>query len=301
MNQPSYSHVRDHGLIAKAADGTLSWLRDIESSSPITRTCPNDSSKDTRTVDDASDEDASASDEDASISNDFSDDTRVLRNAFMAWRVSEDSECLLVTGLPGQGKSVLTISVLEHLETGRTTSRILDRCKVIYHFCSINIENKFHNATFVLRMLIVQLCNDRRLFAQLPSKLQQNGNELSSVPLGELQDIFSDLVKASPYQCLYCVIDGLDVYVTGMQKLVSFLKRLFESRKSSAGTCLKIFCTSRPEQPILDIWDRLPHAVLRSDHKDLNTFIQSSVDSLPERFDDRMRRQLSISLQNRAG
>ena len=97
------------------------------------------------------------------------------------------------------------------------------------------------------------------------------------------------------------MIDGLDVYAIGMEELVSFLRRLYESRKNFAGSNLKIFCTSRPEQPILDIWSGLPKAILRPDPKDLIAFIHSSVESLPDRFDNRMRRQLSVSLQGRAG
>ena len=179
MNHPSYSHVRDHGFIAKAANGTLLWLRDCGSSFDVNRelTYPSDSSRDVYAADDALDKEASAED-------DILNDTWVFRDAFMAWMGSEGSECLLVTGPLGQGKSVLTISVLNYLEMTRTTSKILERCKVIYHFCSIKFENKFQTASFVLRTFIVQLCNDRRLFARLPSKFQANNKEFSSASFG---------------------------------------------------------------------------------------------------------------------
>ena len=261
MNQPSYSHFREYGLISKAEQDTLSWLK--ESGYCV------------------------------------SDESRSICDAFFAWKRSASSDCLLVTGPPGQGKSVLTGSILDHLDETMPISQAT--CKVIYHFCSIKVEAGLQTAEFVLRTLIVQLCNDRRLFDQLPSTLRANSKSFHTASLNELQTIFGDLILASTYERVYCVIDGLDVYLNGMENLVSLLKKLYESCKQAKGLCLKLFCTSRPEQSILDLWDPHPKVILRPDRKDLTAFIQSSVQSLPDRFDNRMRLQLLISLQERTG
>ena len=67
--------------------------------------------------------------------------------------------------------------------------------------------------------------------------------------------MFCNLVNMSPYKFVYYVINGLDVYKTGMHELIKCLKNMYEVRqrmaKSRSG--LKIFCTSRPEQSILNI------------------------------------------------
>ena len=172
---------------------------------------------------------------------------------------------------------------------------------MIYHLCSIKIESKYQTAAFILRTLIVQLCYDRRLFGRLPRSLRKERKDFGSESIESLQGIFRDLVTASPYRGIYCVIDGLDVYSTGMDDLTGFLKSMYASCSQPSGPVLKIFCTSRPEPSILDAWDNLPIVDFRPDPKDLTTFIRSSTKSLPDRFDAGMRAQISSSLHDRAG
>ena len=221
---------------------------------------------------------------------------------FCAWRDSEASECLLVTGSPGQGKSVLSNSLLDHFDITMRDSGAFTRCKVIYYFCNIKIDEKYRATTFILRALIVQLCYDRRSFELLPGLFQRDSKVFHSASIATLQDVLRKLLITSHYRRIYCISDGLDVYTAGMHDLIDFLRSVFGSVGSQTGPVLKLFCTSRPEKDILYHWGDLWRVVLRPDAEDLRIFIQSCANSLPDnRFDIAMKQQILSSLQARAG
>ncbi len=83
---------------------------------------------------------------------------------------------LLVTGHPGQGKSVLSNFVVDHLYQ---SVGMLGSGKIIYYFCNIKNDESSRTALAVLRALVVQLCEDGRLFRRLPNRFQDR-NERSS-------------------------------------------------------------------------------------------------------------------------
>jgi hypothetical protein len=59
---------------------------------------------------------------------------------FITWRDSEKSGPLLVTAAPGQGKSVLSNFIVDHLKDFLGKLRKLHSHKVIYYF--FNIKNE---------------------------------------------------------------------------------------------------------------------------------------------------------------
>ena len=273
MNQPPYSYVRDSGFVVKPETGTLAWLGS-EDPVDVTRT----------------------------LEVSRLGDSQLNRDIFCAWRDSEASECLLVTGSPGQGKSVLSSSILDHLDIITRESEVLAGCKVIYHFCSIKNEEMYWAAIFVLRALIVQLCRDRRHFELLPATFQTDRKGFDSASVATLQDILRKLLITSHHRRIYCVVDGLDVYTNGMHDLIDFLKSVFGSIGQRIRPVLKLFCTSRPDKVILDHWGDLWRVVLRPDAEDLRIFIRSCANSLPSsRFDTTMKQLISSSLEARAG
>ncbi|SPO04568.1 related to ankyrin [Cephalotrichum gorgonifer] len=195
---------------------------------------------------------------------------------FVAWRDSSKPGPLLVTGPPGQGKSVLSNFVVDnllHQAAGKSCGN-----KVIYYFCNIKNDESSRTASAILRALIVQLCEDRRLFQTLPNRFQdgRTSSNFHSAQLDELWRTFHDLVKRSPYPWIYCVIDGLDVYEMGMRDILSQLKRLMDDAQCR----FKLFCTSRPTR-IVEDFSLSPRRTLRSPKKDLEYFAEEQLQTFP--------------------
>lgn len=240
LNDPDYRAFKDNpGKLARPASGTLQWLvLDQQSEMP--------SSPDSLQKED-----------------------------FVAWRDSSKPGTLLVTGPPGQGKSVLSNFLVDHLHQFVRQSG----SKVIYYFCNIKNDESLRTASAVLRALIVQLCEDARLFRMLPNRFQDRTERPSfhSAHQDELWRTFEDLVKRAPYDWIYCIIDGLDVYKTGMEDLLTRLKAF----TSDAGCRLKLLCTSRPTGPVKTI-SLSPRRSLRTPRKDLEKFVDEQLGTFTE-------------------
>jgi hypothetical protein len=211
---------------------------------------------------------------------------------FVTWRDSSKPGPLLATGPPGQGKSVLSNFVVDnlHQSVGK-----LDSNKVIYYFCNIKNDESQRTASAILRALIVQLCEDGRLFRMLPNRFRdQKERTFHSAHLDELWSTFDDLVKRSPYALIYCVIDGLDVYETDMKDLLNRWK----SSMSDAGCRLKLFCTSRPISLVETI---SPRRTLRPPKKDLELFVDEQLGKFPAIYNIDMKRDIREAVLQHSG
>ncbi|RYP39571.1 hypothetical protein DL767_002119 [Monosporascus sp. MG133] len=81
---------------------------------------------------------------------------------------------------PGQGKSVFSNFVLQHLESNSPGDS-----KIIYYFCNIKNDEASRNANSILRALIVQLCeNQQRLFhiGSRMENLQSDSHSSNTLP-----------------------------------------------------------------------------------------------------------------------
>ncbi len=255
---PNYADLKKTGKVSKPAKGTLQWL--------ITHQSTN-----------------------------FRDDAERLRtDDFVEWRDSNLSCILLVTAAPGQGKSVLSNFVVDHLEE----QKIPERKKVIYYFCNIKNDESSRTATSVVRALIVQLCEDPRLFRKLLNHFQNKDDkkDLLSAPLGDLWVIFSDLIKTDIYSCIYCIIDGLDVYTTEMHSLLGYLVDI--SFRPRGRPLFKLFCTSRPEKFVMDI-GLSPMRILCASKGDLSAFTDARLKSFARRFTDQMKNAIRKGVMSR--
>ena len=256
---PPYADLKKTEKVSKPAKGTLQWLITDQ---PTT----------------------------------FQDDAETLQtNDFVEWRDSNISCILLVTAAPGQGKSVLSNFVVDHLEE----QQIPEQKKVIYYFCNIKNDEISRTASSVVRALIVQLCEDQRLFRKLPNRFQNKDEkkDFFSASLAELWAVFSDLIKTDIYTCIYCIIDGLDVYATQMDDLLGYFNGLFRQRGTPH---LKLFCTSRPESLVMEI-GLSPMKVLRATEGDLSAFIDARLESFPTRFTDPKKNTIRETVMNRVG
>lgn len=220
---------------------------------------------------------------------------RLRKEDFIDWRDSSKPGPLLVIGPPGQGKSVLSNFVVDNLyqSVGELGSN-----KVIYYFCNIKNDENSRSASAILRALIVQLCEDGRLFRMLPNRFQNKGERQTfhSAHLDELWSTFDYLVKGSPYALIYCVIDGLDVYETDMDDLLNRWKNLM----SEEGCRLKLFCTSRPTGPVKSILIA-PCRTLRPPNKDLKLFLDEQLRGLPEIFNNDMKEDIREAILQHSG
>ncbi|KAL6851351.1 hypothetical protein ACO1O0_008479 [Amphichorda felina] len=210
LNVPHYNAFKENEeKLARPVDGTLQWLVSDEVSDRPTGT------------------------------------DSLQKETFDRWRDSDTQNSLLIQGPPGKGKSVLTRFVVEHLSQTFQTTPVTH--KVIYYFCNIKGDEKLRDASTILRAIIVQLCEDRRLFRKLPNRFQDPAKwqTFHSASIDELWGVFSDLVKHSPYSWIYCAIDGLDVYTVGIDDLANRFQKLKDPEYR-----FKLFCTSRPDGPI---------------------------------------------------
>jgi hypothetical protein len=170
---------------------------------------------------------------------------------------------------------------------------------VIYYFCNIKNEQDSRTASAILRALIVQLCEDRRLFKHLPNRFQ-NKNESRSFHSASFDDLwrtFNDLLSIGIYTYVYCVIDGLDVYETQMDDLLSNLKKSMTSDKPVLASLLKLFCTSRPSRAVEGI---SPMRILRASERDLEVFINGQLESFPSVFVNDMKEVVRESVMRHA-
>lgn len=272
LNRPPYSAFRKSDKLARPENGTLQWLIKGE---------PVDQSRDSQPW----------------LRN--ATEAALCREDFVALRDSNSSGSLLVTAPPGQGKSVLSNFVLEHLEC--KVLQNLQASKVIYYFCNIKNDEGSRDASSILRALIMQLCErQRQLFRHLPADLEKDSRGFFLEQFSSLCNMFERMLQDNLYERVYCVIDGLDVYKDGMDELIVQLTKIF-SPSSRQSTKLKLFCTSRPNKFILDQWGQSPSRILRCDPDDLDIFIRSRISSLESEFDESMRTFLMDSLCERAG
>ncbi|KAL8907863.1 MAG: hypothetical protein Q9171_005688 [Xanthocarpia ochracea] len=272
LNQPPYSSFRHSSKIAKPEKGTLEWL--------VREQC---------------------TDPDLKFRNENKPRQSLRMDDFISWRDSDKSEVLLISAPPGRGKSVLSNFILGHLESRKSSKSLLSR-KIIYYFCNIKNDEASRNANSVLQALIVQLCeHQQRLFRILLSEYEIDSSRFFSASFDTLSHIFGEMLHGETHARVYCIIDGLDVYQEGMNELITKTAEIFSLGTEAKSPVLKLLCTTRPESSILESLTTSKHRVLRCSSYDLDTFINSRVHLLGERFTYNMRRTITDQLRKKTG
>ncbi|KAL8939772.1 MAG: hypothetical protein Q9211_002590 [Gyalolechia sp. 1 TL-2023] len=269
LNQPPYTSFRNSSKIAKPEKGTLKWL--------VREECTPD----------------------PEIGNQSIDEKTLRMEDFISWRDSDKSELLLISAPPGRGKSVLSNFIVGHLESRISPNPSLST-KIIYYFCNIKNDEASRNANSVLRALIVQLCMHlQRLFQILPSEYERNSRQFFSASFDTLIHIFEKMLQGGMYTRVYCVIDGLDVYEEGMSELITKTAEIFNVGTEAKSSVLKLLYTTRPKSDILDSLTTSKHRILRCSPDDLETFIDSRVSGLGEKFTPGMKRMINRQLREK--
>lgn len=261
LNDPPYTSFKESNKVQTAVKGTLQWLIDDQ-------TLPDENCTDGLQAKD-----------------------------FIKWRDSEKSNFLLVIGTPGQGKSVLSNFVVDHLKD--RIDQQSSNSKIIYYFCNIKNEERFRTASAIFRSLIVQLCEDQRLYQRLPQNLKDTSKQFATESFAKLGNIFHDMITKNPYDRVYCIIDGLDVYSTDIEDLLQYLDKHFalEERNINRKPLFQLFCTSRPER-VTSI--KFSHKkILRASTNDLTLFINFELSLFEEEdgFRDDMKKIITKAAQ----
>ncbi|KAM0313967.1 hypothetical protein ACHAO8_005074 [Botrytis cinerea] len=259
LNMPPYGNFKETKKVRTAVEGTLQWL---VTDQPL----------------------------------EFQDHSeRLQKSDFIEWRDSNQSCVLLITGTPGQGKSVLSNFVIDHLQEQQKPQN-----KIIYYFCNIKNDKRYWTASFILRSFIVQLCEDRRLYQKLPNRFQdKDEKEFFTDSLDNLWRVFLDLISTDIYNRIYCIIDGLDVYDTEMKSLLEYLNEGLKTIRIGE-PFLKLLCTSRPEEFVMDIGFS-PSKTLCASEDDLTIFIESELCSFRTKFTDDMKEYILKAAKEKAG
>ncbi|SJL02878.1 uncharacterized protein ARMOST_06219 [Armillaria ostoyae] len=209
---------------------------------------------------------------------------------------------LWLNGIPGNGKTLLTSFVIDHLTKCVTSDEI-----VLYAFADFQ-DVRSTDVVILLRTLLAQLldhCKPEDFvedpdFADLEKTMQWHHADRPKF----LQYLIELLGKASaPWKRVFVVIDALDECAqTGRRESIAAIQKL-----ASAGSKMSVFVTSRAEQDIVDVLSSVPTISLADETRrvqdDIRRFIEDKMNTsyLPlARFHTLVRARISSTLMKKA-
>jgi hypothetical protein len=203
----------------------------------------------------------------------------LLRDELIHSWLSEDGPSFLwVRGAPGQGKTVLSKFLLNHLESQPPNSR--QHTSVIYYFF-YDQDERFQTIDSFLRSLIKQLLTTPDLSGYIAEVFEVDPSTESEDGLWE---ILERIIRVPVFRTIYCVLDALDECKDegSRKRLLQRITRLLKppSRKEGAFSELKLLVTSRPIVDISRELHRFPCIDLKAHPGDLKIFIDSKVTAL---------------------
>ncbi|KAF8533001.1 hypothetical protein BDD12DRAFT_785076, partial [Trichophaea hybrida] len=220
---------------------------------------------------------------------------------FRSWTTAEEPSSLLIIGAPGQGKTVLSKFLLQHLREEK-----LKNVRIIYFFCS-DRDDSFKTVNSLLRSLVTQLlCGSAQIRKILKPYEKDPAKSVDSNDT--LWDMFQAAIKGSRHNAMYCLIDGLDElekHTDGKErtKLLLGLKELFAAQTDPKGpqsSALKFLGTSRQIPEIVNKLRGLTRFDLKAKPEDLKIFVDQRILDLPESFGDDLREQAARLLLDEA-
>jgi len=224
---------------------------------------------------------------------------------YLQWVNASTDSFLWIRGAPGQGKTVLSKSVLSHLDN-LATNTAPGTVKIIYFFFCKDFEN-FCSVNSILRALIEQLLKGSVRLCQFLFDFIDDATKIIKSD-DMLWEIFEDLIGRSHCNTIYCVIDGIDECEKGnggstMSILLQRLRGLSDSKsdvENRSSPILKILLASRHDPSISDALSGVPYFDLRVRVADLEKFVEMVVSQLPRRFSEDCRRTVLELLRGKA-
>ncbi|KAF8538307.1 hypothetical protein BDD12DRAFT_779452, partial [Trichophaea hybrida] len=220
---------------------------------------------------------------------------------FRSWTTAKQPSSLLIIGAPGQGKTVLSKFLLQHLKKKK-----LKNVMIIYFFCS-DRDNSFNTVNSLLRSLVTQLlCGSAQVRKILKPYEKDPAKSVDSNDT--LWEMFQAAIKDSCHNAMYCLIDGLDElekHTDGKErtKFLFGLKELFATQTDPIGpqsSALKFLGTSRQIPEIVNKLRGLTRFDLKAKPEDLKIFVDQRISDLPESFGNELREQAARLLMDEA-
>lgn len=199
------------------------------------------------------------------------------------WRSSELSTILLLHGIPGCGKTVLTSALVEKLREERRRS--LYQGPIAHFYCRDDEnEERLRNPHEILCNIVKQLAKgDPQARDILMAEYQrrrticdQEGSELTRPRASDCEYIIREMTRVTG---ITIVIDGLDeVKDTDRPELLEVLLNIRSNSKSVA----KIFATSRDHRQVLSFLSEAIQIRIQShdNRDDLENFTRLKVSRL---------------------
>jgi ankyrin repeat protein len=211
-----------------------------------------------------------------------------------SWISKEESSSLWIRGSPGQGKTVLSKFILDHVEKLAESYRSV---KVIYFFFS-DRDECFRTASSLLRSLLKQLLATSDLFRHVSDIVRTDSSTDSEDSLWE---VLEATFHAPTFSKIYCIIDALDECDEGSRGwLLRRIAKLAQVSAQKQGRVLKLFVTSRPVVDIARKLNSFPCINLRANPSDLKLLIDSRVATLGN-FGAELQEYAAQLLLSRAG
>ncbi|KAF3907984.1 Ankyrin-3 [Dactylellina cionopaga] len=160
-------------------------------------------------------------------------------NSFAEWKTSQQSSFLWLTGIPGCGKTVLSSTIIQNLESDPSCQHVL----YFYFNFTEAAKQKFEN---MVRSLITQLCHKDAVAAQQIDALFSACKDGFKQPTcQQLCEVFLDIINRVGK--IWIVVDALDESSEEeRKKSIFWMRETLNSQQAN----IRILATSRPEEDI---------------------------------------------------
>lgn len=192
------------------------------------------------------------------------------RPDFLSWRDGQESSLLWIQGFAGQGKTILTKFLINHLES--IVAKAEDTT-IIYFFFH-DQDDALRTIGSALRALIRQLLSATgvKTFRASSEKVDLDGLDIDEVGLW---DVLERLLKAPILNRIFCVIDALDeADVKPREEFTRFLRRLTLPAGNDTLPVLKTLLVSRPTIDVGRHLRQCPVIDLGANPRDLESFVE---------------------------
>lgn len=182
--------------------------------------------------------------------------------------LSGENSKLWLSGIPGAGKSVLSATIIEHVNTSWTPS-----VATAFFFCSYG-NTKTQNLSSILGSIAKQLALQNTHALQGMVDFYRDRGDLGTFEPEE-EDLL-DLIRtmSSSFAAAIVIIDGLDECLENRPSIVDILAKLSDSRGS-----IKTLFTSRDEKDIRDCLFEFESVSIAASKADVRLYFAAELES----------------------
>ncbi|RDA83108.1 hypothetical protein CP532_4429 [Ophiocordyceps camponoti-leonardi (nom. inval.)] len=197
---------------------------------------------------------------------------------FQDW-IKIPGQALFCPGMPGAGKTILTATVIHHLQLSYMNE---DTVGVAYIYFDYNHREQ-QDLLDLASSLLKQLCPKGADFPDVVKSLYEQQKKTNSKPLlSEVRRALQHVV--SLHSRVFILVDALDECYTATDTLSSFLDELGELKTKSA---INVFATSRHIPRVTKQFEtgNFGHSMweeIRATEEDVGLFLEDDLERLPE-------------------